>query len=256
MNTKNNFLEKYAKYSNKELFEVYRDNKEIEIRNELVERNIKIIDYLVKKYLNKGIEYDDLYQVGAFALIKAVERFDVDKGFEFSSCATPTIIGEIKKHFRDKGWAIRVPRRIQELSQKVNKAKETLTTELQRPPMVSEIAEYLEVTENEVLEAMESSSSYDIKSIDNTVNGDDGKTLTMEDVIGKEDTSYYDLENQDFLDKALETFKEIEKEIFIKRYQENRTQSEIAKELGVSQMTISRIEKKIIEKFKREIEQI
>ncbi len=246
----------YAKYSNKELFEIYKENKDIELRNEIVERNIRIIDFLVRKYANKGIEYDDLYQVGAFALIKAVERFDVDKGFEFSSFATPTIIGEIKKYFRDKGWSIRVPRRIQELSQKINKAKEELTRELQRVPMVYEIADFLDATENEVLEAMESSHAYDIKSIDSSVGSGDENSLTMESMIGKEDKNFKNLENDDFIDKVKMHLKDTEKIIFEKRYRDNMTQSEIAKELGVSQMTVSRVEKKIVEKFKKEIEAI
>lgn len=246
-----------SSYSNKELFELYQQNHDIDIRNELIQRNLYIIDVLVKKYMNKGIEYDDLYQVASLGLIKAVERFDVHKGFEFGSFATPTILGEIKKYFRDKGWTIRVPRKTQEISVKLQKAKEALIQELQRIPMVSEIAEYLDCTEEEVLLAMEASSAYDIKSIHQTFeNNNQDKDLMLEEILGKEDKHFNHYENQDFILKIINTFTDIEKEIFELRFLKEKRQSEIAKKLDVSQMTISRMERKIIEKFKNELTKV
>ena len=135
-------------------FKEYRENPTIESRNALVEEHLYMVDILIRKYLNKGVEYDDLYQVGALALMQAVERFDPSKGFEFSSFATPTILGEIKKYFRDKQWSLRVPRRLKELAAKVQETKEVLYTELQRNPTVPEIAERCECSEEQVIEAM------------------------------------------------------------------------------------------------------
>ena len=122
------------KLTEKELFKKYAATKNIEIRNELIRRHLYIAEILSKKFLNKGIEYEDIFQVASLGLIYAIERFDVNRGFEFSSFATPTIIGEIKKYFRDKGWSVRVPRRIQELSKKINVAKNTLQQTLQKHP--------------------------------------------------------------------------------------------------------------------------
>lgn len=138
-----------------ELFKNFSKNKDKETRDTLIERHLYIAEILSKKYSNRGIEYDDLYQVASIGLIYAIDRYDINKGYQFSSFATPTIIGEIKKHFRDKGWTIRVPRRIQELSKKINNAKVLLSQELQRSPTVEDIANYLECTEEEVLETME-----------------------------------------------------------------------------------------------------
>ncbi len=152
--------------SEKELFQLYSETKDKEVRNELVNRYLYIAEILSKKYINKGIEYEDIHQIASLGLIFAIERFDISRGFEFSSFATPTIIGEIKKYFRDKGWGIRVPRRIQELSKKVNISKNILSQQLQRSPKVEEIARYLDVTEEQVLEAMEAGNVYNPKSLD------------------------------------------------------------------------------------------
>lgn len=145
------------KVENKKLFWEFHESKDPKLREEIIHRHMYIAEILSKKYSNRGIEFDDIYQVACLGLLYAVDRFDVTKGFEFSSFATPTIIGEIKKHFRDKGWTIRVPRRIQELSQKINLARNTLNQELQRVPTIEEIADYLSVTSEDVLEAMEAS---------------------------------------------------------------------------------------------------
>lgn len=243
--------------SNKELFLLYKENKDIEVRNELVQRYLYIADILVRKYINRGIEYDDLYQVASLALIKAVERFDVEKGFEFSSFATPTILGEIKKHFRDKGWAIRVPRRIQELSHKLQGAKEKLTQDLHRAPMVRELAEYLECTEEDVLQAMEASAVFEIQSLNQSYDNENNeKDLRLEEALGIKDDNFTTLENQDFIQSILKTLSPVEIDIFKMRFLDEKTQGEIAKQLNVSQMTISRMEKKIIHKFKEELTSI
>lgn len=238
----------------KVLFKKYKETKDKIIRDYLIEKHLYIAEILAKKYTNRGIEYDDIYQVASLGLIYAIDRYDVDKGYEFSSFATPTIIGEIKKYFRDKGWAIRVPRRIQELSKKINNARNILSQELQRSPTVKDIADYLNATEEEILEAMEGSKVYTPQSLDVTYdsNGDD-KDVNLSDIIGEEDIYFIKIENTDFIKKAIEKLNDMEKKIFIDRYFNEKTQVSIAKELGISQMTVSRIEKKILEKLKREI---
>lgn len=250
-------VESLEKLDNKELFNIYRDTKDINIRNELIKRYLYIAEILSKKYVNKGIDYEDIYQVASIGLIYAIERFDLDRGFEFSSFATPTIIGEIKKHFRDKGWTIRVPRRIQELSKKVNDVKVKLQQNLQRVPKVKDISEYLAVTEEEVLEAMEASYVYTPKSLDVSYdsNGDD-KEVQLKDIIGTDDKNFNSLENRDFLQKCIENFNEVETKIVNGRFFNNKTQVEVAADLGVSQMTVSRMEKKIIKKFRNELKKL
>jgi RNA polymerase sigma-B factor len=238
----------------KELFKLYAATKDQKIRNELVNRYLYIVEILSKKYINKGIEYEDIYQVASLGLIFAIERFDLKKGFEFSSFATPTIIGEIKKYFRDKGWSIRVPRRIQELSKKVNTAKSILNQQLQKTPKVQDIANYLGCTEEQVLEAMEASQVYNPRSLDISydTNGDD-KDIQLMDLIGEKDIYFDKIEDRDFIKKVMENLNEVELTIVKSRFFQNRTQIKVAEELKVSQMTISRMEKKIIEKFRKEL---
>ena len=145
------YVTNYLDMDNKELFNIYsQDKSNKEVRDILIERNLYLVNILAKKYINKGVEFEDLYQVGSLALIYAIERYDMSKGYEFSSFATPTIIGEIKKYFRDKVWTMRVPRRVQELNKKVNEAKLLLEQQNKKKPKVKEIAEYIGCREEEV----------------------------------------------------------------------------------------------------------
>lgn len=237
------------------LFRRYREKGEKEVRDILIEKHLYIAEILAKKYANRGIDYDDIYQVACIGLIYAIDRYDIDKGFEFSSFATPTIIGEIKKYFRDKGWTIRVPRRIQELSKKINNAKVQLSQQLQRSPTIEDIAQYLNYTEEDVLEAMEASKVYTPQSLDITYDSqNDDKEVNLAELIGEEDLYFSRIENNDFLMKTMEKLNEIEKQILIERYFNKKTQVAIAKNLEISQMTVSRIEKRILEKLRKEIE--
>lgn len=241
----------------KELFKEYSETKDPIIRETIIHKHMYIAEILSKKYSNKGIEYEDIYQVACLGLIYSVDRFDISKGYEFSSFATPTIIGEIKKHFRDKGWVIRVPRRIQELSQKINLVRNTLNQKLQRVPTVAEIADYLKVTSEDVLEAMEASKVYSPQSLDNPYESDgEDKEITLADLIGEDDKSFSEIENYDFLSKIISVLNDMEKKIIEDRYFKKKTQIDIAEELGVSQMTVSRMEKKVIEKFRREYDKM
>ncbi|MFZ5968730.1 MAG: SigB/SigF/SigG family RNA polymerase sigma factor [Bacillota bacterium] len=255
--TVNNNINTLKNLNDKELFRLYAEDKDKDIRNELVSRNLYIAEILSKKYANRGIDYEDIYQVASLGLIYAIERFDINRGFEFSSFATPTIIGEIKKHFRDKGWSIRVPRRIQELSKKVNAARVQLNQKLQRTPKVEDIAEFLGCTAEQVLEAMEASQVYTPKSLDLTydANGDD-KDMQLSDLIGEDDKHFDLIENRDFLNTCMEKLNEMELKIIKDRFFHNKTQVQVAEELQVSQMTVSRMEKKVIEKFRKELNKL
>lgn len=156
---------------NSELFNRYAENPTIELRNRIVEDNLYMVDILIRKYLGKGVDYDDLYQVGALALVSAVERFDVSKGYEFKSFATPTILGEIKKYFRDKQWSLKVPRRLKEIATKVQEVKGDLSVRLGRAPSVEEISEATGFTHEQIMQALESSKAYGTYSLESASSG-------------------------------------------------------------------------------------
>ena len=238
-----------------ELFEDYKQNPTIEKRNALVEKNLYMVDILIRKYLSKGVEYDDLYQIGALALVAAVERFDPAKGFEFSSFATPTILGEIKKYFRDKQWSLKVPRRLKEIAAKVQDAKDKLNSKLHRTPTVAEIAEFTGYTEEQIIEAIESSHAYGTYSLDKTFDeaGEDGENAFLEKCTGFNEHGYDQIETAEIINKVVNTFNDQYKFIFRERFINNKSQSEIAKSLGISQMTVSRAEKNIVGKFRAEL---
>ena len=239
---------------NQDLFLLYHETKDIEVRNQIFEKYKYMAEIISRKYNNKGIEHDDIFQIACMGLIYAIERFDITKGFEFTSFATPTILGEIKKYFRDKGWSIKVPRKIQEISKKVNDYSNILSVELNRAPTIKEIAEYIDSTEEEVLEAFEAGKMFNSQSLDEKFdNSSDDSDLTLMDVMGQDDKHFAIIENEDFIKKSMEKLNELEKEIIVKRFYLNKTQSEIAKELNISQMTVSRIEKKSLEKLRMEL---
>ena len=245
----------YLDMETKELFRLYSKDKDIEIRNILIEKHLYLARILAKKYINKGVDYEDIYQVASLALIYAIDRYDIEKGFEFSSFATPTIIGEIKKYFRDKVWTLRVPRRIQELSKKISNAKIALEQENKAHPTARDIAAYLDCREEDVLEAMEASYSYQPVSLDASGGDDsDDKEISLADRVGKEEDNFGNIERRDFIEKFMKTLNELEIKILEDRFFKNRTQSVIAEELGISQMTVSRLEKKVVEKLRKEYE--
>ena len=238
--------------SKKELQKVKREIKLI--RDDLIEKNLYIAEILSKKYSNRGIEFDDLYQIASLGLILAIDRFNADRGFELSSFATPTITGEIKRYFRDKGWVIRVPRRIQELSKRINNTKLELTQRLKRNPSIDEIAEHIGVSSEEVIEAMDASQVYSPQSIDkNLDNSSEDREMSFLDVLGEVDKNYESVDNMAFIKETMENFTEVEKKIVYYRYFDKMTQVEIANMLDVSQMTVSRLEKKVLEKFRQEL---
>lgn len=248
--------DKLSKEEIKEKFEEFYKNKDNKkLRDQLIEEHLYIVDILTNKYVGKGIERDDLYQVASLGLIYAIDRYNPSKGFEFSSFATPTIMGEIKRYFRDKGWVIRVPRRIQNLYKKINTAKKILPQELQRTPTVKDIADYLGEDEESVLEAMEASKVYSPQSLDMKYQVQKGESsVDLSDMIGEDDKNFDSIELKDIIEKSTKRLNDLEKQILKLRYYEGRTQIDIAEKLSISQMTVSRLEKKILQKFTIELE--
>lgn len=236
-----------------QIFNEYAAHPTIELRNEIVEKNLYMVDILIRKYLGKGVDYDDLYQVGAIALVNAVERFDPTKGFEFRSFATPTILGEIKKYFRDKEWSLKVPRRMKEIAGKVQEIKDALTAQNGRVPSIDEIAEMTGFTHEQIMQAMESAKAYGTYSLESAVSDDDSEAAALEKYIGFEDSGYERIELGEIINNVLAGFSDTYRYIFKQRFIEGKSQAEIAQKLGVSQMTISRSEKAIVENFRREL---
>jgi len=210
------------------------------VRDELVEMHLPLVEYLARRFRNRGEPLDDLVQVATIGLIKSVDRFDLERGVEFSTYATPTIVGEIKRHFRDKGWAIRVPRRLQELKLSLTKATSELSQKNGRAPTVAELAQHLQMSEEEVLEGLESANAYSAVSLDAPDTGDDDSPAVA-DSLGTTDESLEGVEYRESLKPLLERLPPREKKILLLRFFGNMTQSQIAAELGISQMHVSRL---------------
>jgi RNA polymerase sigma-B factor len=210
------------------------------IRDELVEMHLPLVQYLARRFRNRGEPLDDLVQVATIGLIKSVDRFDIERGVEFSTYATPTVVGEIKRHFRDKGWAIRVPRRLQELKLALAKATSELSQRNGRAPTVAELAAHLEMSEDEILEGLESANAYSAVSLDAPDTGDDDSPA-VSDSLGATDEALEGVEYRESLKPLLEQLPPREKKILLLRFFGNMTQSQIAAELGISQMHVSRL---------------
>ena len=201
---------------------------------------MRLAEYLARRFTHRGEQLDDLRQVALVGLLKAVERFEPDRGLQFSSFAMPTITGELKRHFRDKGWAVRVPRRVQELHLELDRTVGTLSQELGRPPTTSEIAERIGVQEEEVLESMEASSLYRLPSLDGIQARDEAGT-SPSDRIGEIDPEIDAIDDRVDVESLLTRLPEREQRIVYLRFFEGLTQSEIAEQVGISQMHVSRL---------------
>ena len=210
------------------------------LREQLVEAPLPLVEYLARRFRNRGEPLDDLVQVATIGLIKSVDRFDLERGVEFSTYATPTIVGEIKRHFRDKGWAIRVPRRLQELKLSLTKATSDLSQKNGRSPTGAELAGHLGLTEEEILEGLESANAYSAVSLDAPDGGDDDSPAVA-DSLGMMDEALEGVEYRESLKPLLEKLPAREKKILMLRFFGNMTQSQIAGELGISQMHVSRL---------------
>jgi RNA polymerase sigma-B factor len=234
----------------KELFTRLRQTGDPSTRDELAKLHLPLVEYLAKRFKDRGEPLDDLIQVGSVGLLKAIDRFDLEREVEFSTYATPTIVGELKRYFRDKGWAIRVPRRLQELSLRLNKLVSQLTQDLGRAPTVPELAKAAGVSEDEVLEALESGQAYSTTSLD-APSGEDDDAPNRVDRIGEEDLRLDNLEYFASLAPLIEQLPERERTILYLRFFKGMTQSKIADHIGISQMHVSRLLTRILE-FLRE----
>jgi RNA polymerase sigma-B factor len=226
------------------------------IREQLVNAYHDFVYFLARKFQNRGEPLDDIVQVGYLGLIKAIERFDPDLGFEFTTFATLTVAGEIKRHFRDKGTAIRFPRRLQELHQSVVRVNEQMKNELGREPAVAELAERLGVTPDDVTEAMEMGPAYMPLSLDQPIaSSDGGDSRAIADQIGGADPELDRVEMRDVLDRAMEHLTPRERAIMAMRFYEQMSQSEIARRLGISQMHVSRLQRAALEQLRKYVPQ-
>lgn len=224
-----------------------------DVRDALVTMHLPLVEHLARRFRDRGEHHEDLVQVGTIGLIKSVDRFDLDRGVEFSTYATPTIVGEIKRHFRDRGWAIRVPRRLQELRLQLNHGTAQLTQELGRSPTVAELAKHLEITEDEVLEGLESAQAYATASLDGNAGegGEEGASVAA--TLGSIDPELEGVENRESLRPLLMALPEREKRILQLRFFEHKTQSEIAREVGLSQMHVSRLLAKTLAQLREQM---
>ncbi len=223
-----------------ELFARYRRTGSRELRNELIERHIPLADSLARRYLRRGESFDDLRQVALVGLLKAVERFEPGRGTPFGAFAIPTVRGELRRHFRDLGWAIKVPRRLQEMHLQLDGVASRLAHGLGRPPTIAEIAADMETTEESVLEALEIADMYRLRSLDAPPRTP-GLGGTTADRVGATDPDLERAESRIALDSMLEELSERDRRILLLRYFEDMTQNEIAETIGVSQMHISRL---------------
>src|SRR5436305_9631807 len=210
------------------------------MRDQLVAMHMPLVEYLARRFRNRGEPLDDLVQVATIGLIKSIDRFDSERGVEFSTYATPTIVGEIKRHFRDRGWAVRVPRRLQELRLQLTSATSELSQLHGRSPTVAELAAHLKLSEEEILEGLESANAYSTLSLDVPEQGDEDSPAVV-DSLGSEDEALEGVEYRESLKPLLEQLPPREKKILLLRFFGNMTQSQIAAELGISQMHVSRL---------------
>jgi RNA polymerase sigma-B factor len=218
-------------------FAEFAATRDPHLRDLLVEAHLGLAHQLARRFANRGETHEDLVQVASVALIHAVDRFDPERGFEFSTFATRTILGELKRHFRDKGWAVRAPRRIQELYLELGAATDALTQELGHPPTVPELAARIGASEEAVLEAVEAGQAYRATSID----APDRREGTIASRLGQIDAGFDGAEDHQVLVDALGRLPEREQRILHLRYVEGLTQSQIAEQIGVSQMHVSRL---------------
>jgi RNA polymerase sigma-B factor len=217
------------------------DTSRLDARDRLVSLHLPLVEHCARRFRNRGEPFEDLVQVGTIGLIKSIDRFELERGVEFSTYATPTIIGEIKRHFRDKGWAIRVPRRLQELRIQIANVAAELTQTLGRSPTPRELSDALGCSVEDIIEGIESSNAYATLSLDATDDSSEDGGVSMLEVIGLDDEELEQIEIRESIKPLLEALPSREKRILLLRFFKNKTQSEIATEIGVSQMHISRL---------------
>ena len=239
--------------SDAELLRRYHEHGDIGARQELIERHVEFVRRLAQRYARRGEQLDDLTQVGCVGLIKAIDRYDGGFGASLTTYAAPNILGEIKRHFRDRGWSVRVPREIQELNVKLGKTVDALTTKLGRSPSVEELAAETGATVEQVLEALESSSAYSALSLSEGPDPDEEGGGPME-TLGADDKEFEVSETRITLASGIQRLPARERTILHLRFFEGLTQSEIADRVGISQMHVSRLIRNSLDKMRDELE--
>ncbi|MBV8598976.1 MAG: SigB/SigF/SigG family RNA polymerase sigma factor [Actinobacteria bacterium] len=214
---------------------------------------MSLVRSLARRYAYRGEQFDDLVQIGAIGLIKAIDRFDVNRGVELTTYATPNIIGEIKRHFRDRSWAVRVPRGLQELNVQLSKLVEQLTVQLARSPTIPELAQAAGVEEEAVLEALESGRAYSSLSLSQGGGQEDGDEIDPLETLGEIEHEYEVSEDRAVLAPGFRVLDPRERTILHLRFFEGLTQSQIAQQVGISQMHVSRLIRRSLEKIRDEI---
>jgi len=239
--------------NDKILLRRYHEQGDLQAREQLIEQYMSLVRSLARRYSYRGEQLDDLVQIGAIGLIKAIDRFDLNRGVELTTYATPNIIGEIKRHFRDRGWSVRVPRGLQELNVQLSKLVEQLTVQLGRSPTIPELAKAAGVEEEEVLEALESGRAYSSLSLSQGTGQEDGEELDPLESLGDLEHQYEVSEDRAVLAPGFRALDERERRILHLRFFEGLTQSQIAQQVGISQMHVSRLIRRALEKIRDEI---
>ncbi len=239
--------------NDKVLLRRYHEQGDLQAREQLIEQYMSLVRSLARRYSYRGEQLDDLVQIGAIGLIKAIDRFDLNRGVELTTYATPNIIGEIKRHFRDRGWSVRVPRGLQELNVQLSKLVEQLTVQLGRSPTIPELAKAAGVEEEEVLEALESGRAYSSLSLSQGAGQEDGEELDPLESLGEVEHQYEVSEDRAVLAPGFRALDERERRILHLRFFEGLTQSQIAQQVGISQMHVSRLIRRSLEKIREEI---
>jgi RNA polymerase sigma-B factor len=233
-----------------ELLKRARQQGDKAAREELITRYLPLVRSLARRFMSRGQPLEDLIQVGSIGLIKAIDRFDLDRGVELSTYATPTILGEIKRYFRDKGWAVKVPRALQDLNVRLNRVIEHMTVDLQRSPTIPELAAAVQVSEEAVVEALESGRAYSSVSIFSGGSAEDDESLELLDCLGQEEQAYDVFEQRRVLAPAMERLDPRERLILHLRFFEGMTQTQVAVRIGISQMHVSRLIRKSIDSLR------
>jgi RNA polymerase sigma-B factor len=221
------------------LLEAYHRDGDLSAREQLMVELLPMVRALASRYAGRGEPLEDLVQVGAVGMLKAIDRFDVDRGVALSTYAVPTVIGEIRRHFRDRAWALHLPRPVKELSLRLTRLVDELTAELGRPPTVTELAEAADADEEDVLVALDSSNAYSTRSLDAPL--ESGGEESLRETLGTEESGYVEVEDASLVSAGLDALDERERRIVEMRFFDEMTQSQIAAELGISQMHVSRL---------------
>jgi RNA polymerase sigma-B factor len=236
------------------LLRAYRERGDLGARDRLVEDFMPLVSSLARRYAGRGEQFEDLQQVASLGLVKAIDRFDLDRDVELVTYIFPTVVGELKRHFRDRIWSVTVPRRLKELHQQVSRLLEDQTARLGRSPTIPELAEAAGVTEEEVVEAIEAGRAYSARSLTSSPELDGESDVELIDLLEVDEPGYEEVENRELLASGIEALDERERRILRLRFVDGLTQSQIAVEIGVSQMHVSRLIRRALETLGREIE--